>query len=484
MRTIRSTVAAGAVGLLTLTALVVGPSPGATAAVVPDCSDFSAPVTSLLRPINGANFLGTSTGDLDAARADDFTDSQGTLLSASTSMQPGLVAVRQLYRPSPGQDYLFTTSQDEVDSAVGNHRYSDQGVAFYASPVAADCLDPVSRYRKGTKHRLAVSDADKAELSSSGWTSEGVSFYAADGITTPNPVPVDEPSGGAFKFAVIPDTQNEVLRASDQRMQNRNQWLVRQNVEFATQTGDLVNWDTPDHSQLGIAKVGMDVLEDAGIPYTIAIGNHDTQATGVGGAARDPSNTRSLQRDTTVFNRYFTASDFGSVGGSWPNGTVDNVYSTYSAGGLKWMMVTLEFCPRPAALNWAKQVIEDHPDYNVMISTHSYQNGDGGIDSSDSGYGDLSGQEVFDQLVSQYPNVKMVFSGHVGLATKARIDTGASGNKIYSFLTTMHDPTMNPVRILEVDPAKGTIKTSIYAPSADRTWSQFSETLTGVTFVK
>ena len=77
----------------------------------------------------------------------------------------------------------------------------------------------------------------------------------------------------------------------------------------------MVNWDTPDHSQYVIARNAMRPLETAGIPYSLAIGNHDTQATGVGGSARDPAHTRELVRDTTVFNQYFTAGQYGAVSG-------------------------------------------------------------------------------------------------------------------------------------------------------------------------
>jgi hypothetical protein len=48
----------------------------------------------------------------------------------------------------------------------------------------------------------------------------------------------------------------------------------------------------------------------------------------------------------------------------------------------------------------------------------------------------------------------------------------------------MHDATTNPVRMLDVDTATGTIKTRIYAPYTDKTWNMYTETLTGVTLVR
>lgn len=490
---VRSAVAAGAVGLLTITAAALVPASTAVAAptTAPSCSDLDDPVYTVVKPANRASLTTPWRGEADKAADAGYTDDQGLSFYASTVPAPGLVPVHRMYRSDP-QDYIFTRSATELVSAAQRYDYADQGVTFYVSRVGSECLRPVERFRKGSSHRLAASAAEQAALEEAGWDYENVAFYAvpADGAEEPPTTPVRPPTptpapGGAFSFAVIPDTQNEVLLSGDRRLTNRNQWLVQQkDLAFVAQTGDLVNWDTPDHRQMAMAKESMDVLEDAGVPYTVSVGNHDTMATGIGGSARDPRNTYALQRDTTTLNTYFKASDFGAVAGAYEPGKVDNVYTTHTAGGLRWMVLSLEFCPRPGAVAWAKKVVAAHPDHNVLISTHSYQNGGGGIDGSNQGYGDTSGQELFDELVSQYPNVKMVFSGHVGLASRARVDTGRNGNKIYSFLTTMHDGVTNPVRMFDVDPAEGTVRTRIYAPLTGTTWGAYTQTLTGVDFVR
>jgi len=75
-----------------------------------------------------------------------------------------------------------------------------------------------------------------------------------------------------------------------------------------------------------------------------------------------------------------------------------------------------------------------------------------------------------------------VLSGHVGGAA-GRVDTGVHGNKIYSFQTTIHSETTNPVRLFTVDTKAGTIKTWIYAPHTNQTLTEHSKTLTRVDFV-
>jgi hypothetical protein len=483
----RSGAVLGTAGLLVTAGLVLSPATVAAAdPAAPSCSAFGDPVYRVVDPDSGASLVTPSSQEAEQAAGSGFTDNQGRAFLASTSAAAGLTPVHRMFRPATG-DYLATRSATELVSAAEKYGYVDQGISFYASTVKADCLQPVQRYRKGNMHRLVVTDADKASLAGDGWKYENVAFYAAPAGNDPTPEPDPTPvgNGSTFSFAVMPDTQMEVLSSADPRMVNRTQWLAKQkDLAFVAHTGDMVNLDTADHSQMAIAKRAMDVLHDAGIPYTIAIGNHDTEATGVGGSARDPKNTRALQRDTSTINSYFSADDLGGVTGEYEKGKIDNVYATYSAGGYKWLVLSLEFCARPGAVAWAKQVVADHPDDNVLIATHSYLTGNGDIDPSNQGYGDTSGQQLYDQLVSQYPNVKMVFSGHVGTAEKARVDIGKNGNKIYSFLTTMHDPTSNPVRMFDVDTATGTVKTRVYAPYTDTTWGAYSETLTGVTLVK
>ncbi len=295
-------------------------------------------------------------------------------------------------------------------------------------------------------------------------------------------IPVDP----TFSIAVLPDTQQEVLSSKDTRFANRNQWLVKEkdalNLKFVTHTGDVHNWDTPSHDQYEVSSKAMKILEDANIPYSLAIGNHDTEATGVGGAARPGGNTRAKQRDTSTFNSYYNADRYGGVSGAFEKNKVDNVYSLYNAGGKKFMVMVLEMWPRKAVVEWAKDVVASHPDYNVIIATHDYLSSSSKIEQK-APYGDTTPQQLFTELVSQYANIKIVVSGHVGFAG-SRVDTGVHGNKIYDFMTTIHSTTTNPTRMFTIDTKAGTIKTWIYCPSLNLTYTAYSKTVKGVTWVK
>ena len=83
-----------------------------------------------------------------------------------------------------------------------------------------------------------------------------------------------------FTLAIVPDSQQEVLKEGDDRLQKRMEWVVANrealNIKMVLHVGDLMNWDTPDHIQYERASAAMAVLDDAGPPYIVALGNHDT----------------------------------------------------------------------------------------------------------------------------------------------------------------------------------------------------------------
>ncbi|GIJ11436.1 metallophosphoesterase [Micromonospora andamanensis] len=295
------------------------------------------------------------------------------------------------------------------------------------------------------------------------------------------PPPAADPS---FTFAVVPDTQEEVLTAGDTRLRQRVDWLVAHraglDLRFVTHSGDVVNYDTSDHVQYERARTALRPLETAGIPYTLAVGNHDTQAAGPDGELRSPAGR--LLRDTTVFNRYFTAGRFGAVRGQFEAGKVDNAYATYTAGGVRWLVLSLELWPRRAAVAWAQSVVAAHPRHNVVIVTHHYLENDATIGQVSS-YGSTSPQYVFDNLVARYPNIRFVFSGHTGTAA-SRVDTGVHGNRIYSFLQTFHSRRTNPVRLVEIDTAANSLRTWIYAPHTDEEFPAHERTYAGIGLVR
>jgi 3',5'-cyclic AMP phosphodiesterase CpdA len=287
-----------------------------------------------------------------------------------------------------------------------------------------------------------------------------------------------------FSLGVIPDTQQEVLRSGDRRFEQRSDWLVGTksalDLKFVTHTGDIVNWDTPDHVQYRRAATALKPLAAGKVPYSLSPGNHDTGAVCAGGGACDPKETRTLVRQTASMNR-FLGDGTAALGGRYQAGKVDNTYSLFRAGGSQWLVLNLELWPRKEVVAWAERVVASHPDRNVIVVTHSYLTAGGAIYQS-SGYGGVSPQYLFDHLVKVYPNVRVVLSGHTGKAV-TRTDVGVEGNRIVSLLLTMHDNDTNPLRLVEINTAADTLDTWVYAPFTAQTYPRYSRSFTNMAWI-
>lgn len=274
-----------------------------------------------------------------------------------------------------------------------------------------------------------------------------------------------------FTLAVIPDSQQETLKADDDRLANRLQWLVDHrrelNLIMVLHVGDLQNWDTPDHIQYERTSRAFKILDDANLPYALTLGNHDTAATKEGGSAA-PGNVNANQRNTTTFNAYFPATRLQVVGHTYQPNQVENAYRTFRSGGLDFLVLNLELWARTGPIEWARKVIDDHPHHNVILLTHAFLTAKGDIQSNNGGYGDKSPQYIFDNLVKPCPNVRLVFCGHVG-SHAYRADKGDHGNTVHEFLQCYHDNASNPVRLFEIDPKNKTLTTRVYCPATDQT---------------
>jgi hypothetical protein len=261
----------------------------------------------------------------------------------------------------------------------------------------------------------------------------------------------------------MPDTQGETY-ASDQRMPKRVEWLLSArddlDLRWVLQSGDLQNWDTPDHSQFEAMSTWLRPLEAAGLPFVATIGNHDTAAVCPGGSACPGENASINVRDTSTWNAYYPPSRFGFEGVFEPDKS-DNGWRTIDAGDKHWLLLSLELWPRSEVIEWARQVVASHPHHNVIVVTHAFLEGDGSVSTSNGGYGANSPATLWNAL-DDYANVVMIFSGHVGGAATTTLHA-ADGHPVMALLQTFHDATRNPTRVVTVDTANGSMSTSVVA---------------------
>jgi len=173
-------------------------------------------------------------------------------------------------------------------------------------------------------------------------------------------------------------------------------------------------------------------------------------------------------------------------GGAFEEGKMDNVWYSFKAGGLEWLVLCLEFGPRNMVLDWAGKIIDSHPTYKVIINTHAYMYSDDtrmgtndywlpqeyGI-GKDTGENTVNnGEQIWDKLIKKYPNILFVFSGHVlNDGTGTLVSTGIHGNKVYQMLANYQDGVEGAIRgkngflrIIDINVKEKQIDVKTYSP--------------------
>ena len=248
-------------------------------------------------------------------------------------------------------------------------------------------------------------------------------------------------SSSVTTFVVLPDTQT-YLEQCPEVFDSQIDWLVENHkkIDAVLQVGDLTQDNSP--VEWAYMQKAFNRIEKAGIPFSIAWGNHDIGSSP--GKFSDVHNT-------TVANKYFPISSYSKKnywGGSADDNTLDNYYINIKAGGCDWLILNLEFGPSNEALQWADSIIENNSDKLVILNTHAYLYCDSTLHDGEDwwlpqnyGIGKEPGRTVNDgaaiwnKLLSKHRNVIAVFCGHIlksGVGTL--VSKGDNGNKVYQML--------------------------------------------------
>lgn len=243
-----------------------------------------------------------------------------------------------------------------------------------------------------------------------------------------------------YSFAVIGDTQT-MNEKDPLAMESIYDWILEnkedQKIEYVIGLGDITDDSTDfewDNANKFINKL------NGQIPYVLTRGNHDDwddfnrhlhngfyENTVDGMMNPDEISLTDLSQPglikTTLEDGtevYLTREGDEPEGGN-VMGDLTNSYRYFEIQGTKYLILTLDFAPTEAALNWANEVIKAHPDHKVIAITHAYMYRDGTtIDAGDqyppsyySGYTNAqNGDDMWAKCFSQHKNVVMVLSGH------------------------------------------------------------------------
>ncbi|MCK5773481.1 MAG: metallophosphoesterase, partial [Thermoplasmata archaeon] len=245
---------------------------------------------------------------------------------------------------------------------------------------------------------------------------------------------------------------------------NQTEWIrdhrQEYNIQYVLHEGDITN--NNNFEQWNNSNNSMRVL-DGQVPYTLTTGNHDMGPNG-----------NAANRDTYL-NDFFPSPQYenwSTFGGAYEKGKLENTYHVFSEAGLDWMIVSLEFAPRDAVLEWANQIISDHPGRMTMVVTHNYLAGDArnpwlggsyGVENDPAGAN--TGEEIWQKCIRRHKNIICVFSGHILVESGYLASTGNHGNTVHQMLANFQ---MNErggdafMRILEFNTSAGSIEVRTY----------------------
>lgn len=288
-------------------------------------------------------------------------------------------------------------------------------------------------------------------------------------LQTLRPRPGPPPAGPDFTLIALPDTQYYV--ASDYgREQNmfsaQTEWVVAnrkaKNIVFVTHLGDCVEHGDNGGNDIEwrSAANALYRLEDPertllkfGIPYGVAVGNHDQSPPGLTGTTR-------------FYNQYFGVDHFDGrdyYGGH--HGTDnDNHYELFSASGLDFIILHLEYDTTASGrvLDWANSVLQTHRHRFAIVVAH-YLIGTG----QPANWG-AQGRATYNRL-KHNPNLRLMLCGHV--PGEGRRTDVFDGNTVHTLLSDYQNRANGGdgwLRSMEFSPSNHLVLVKTYSPALER----------------
>jgi 3',5'-cyclic AMP phosphodiesterase CpdA len=291
-----------------------------------------------------------------------------------------------------------------------------------------------------------------------------------------------------FSIIALPDTQNYCARkngGTPEMFAAQVDWIVanrtNRNIVCVTHLGDIVeNGDIQPSAAAEwlVATNSMHRLEDPlatdlehGIPYSVAMGNHDgNQAGGY--------TAYSYYKDYSVwYNWSFGASRFAErpwFGGYFGTNN-NNHFLLFSAGGLDFVLLQLEYAcgTNTEVMEWANQVLQSNRHRKAIVVSHSllYSHG---ANNTNPFHRDFSpeGRPIYDALKGN-TNIFLMLCGHdpqTGYRKEIFND-----NTIHIMLANYENAPNGGdgwLRILEFSPTNNVIRIRTYSPTLKRSNTQ------------
>ena len=207
------------------------------------------------------------------------------------------------------------------------------------------------------------------------------------------------PENYSYSFAVVGDTQI-MNRKWPKEFHNIYDYVINHKesdkIAYCIGLGDITDCDSEEEWKLAKNEINR---MNYTIPYLLNRGNHDS---------------------SYMFNNYFSSLDNyypSSLSGFYRNNEIDNVYKLLRIQSQNYLIFALDYGPNDDVLKWAGDIIDLHPGYRTIISTHAYLYRDGTtLDQDDacpptSTGGFNNGDQLWDKFIKRY-NIDLVLCGH------------------------------------------------------------------------
>lgn len=209
----------------------------------------------------------------------------------------------------------------------------------------------------------------------------------------------------AYSFAVVGDTQI-LAEKYTYAFAGIYTWLLNnqqsKKIAHVFGLGDITNGNTA--VEWNVAKTSISRL-DGVLSYSLVRGNHD---------------------GTVLFNSTFNNSNYtDQFDGFYEEGKAESSYKLLTVADIDYLLITLDYGASDDELLWASELCETYPNHRVIITTHAYLFRDGTtLGSNDVCPASAStdrqrlvrdyntGDEIWDEFISQHGNIFLVMSGH------------------------------------------------------------------------
>ncbi len=333
---------------------------------------------------------------------------------------------------------VTSTGAAETGGVVGTCQGSITNCINYGSVVGVDSVGGIAGMASGT----LTSCRNYGSLSGSSNVSDifgSVHSSGAPIISDCGPLyeffvkddVITDPTDYDYSFAIIGDQQCMVQYArelnSDKNFKQIYDYIINnadsKNIQHVFNLGDIVqttwpNWgDTEEIKNRMYKEVEFAYKQiarlDGVVDYSLVRGNHDPNF---------------------LYDEYFgvnsTYTGYSSHIEEYYISSANSIHY-FSAGGLDYMVVTLDFGAGDPVLEWANERIAAHPNHNVIITTHAYMHRDGQFLANstlcarkpdgtndplyDTAMGEVAnnGDDLWNKLISKHANIVLVLSGHV-----------------------------------------------------------------------